>query len=186
MDKQQIINDYFSIKHKYIYECANNILKKQGRTDLASELVSEACLYLLEDDRIQPKTPSEVEGILVNWMNKQIIWQKTAFKKKYIEGQTVPLKDSYKPNWLGELDFECLENNEEDMLEKEFEYQNKLNIIQVNLAEMDYDKKVLYDLVFNQGYDTSGKLAAFIKLSRTTCYFLIKDLKEKLKNGYIN
>jgi hypothetical protein len=178
MDKQQIINDYFSIKHKYIYECANNILKKQGRTDLASELVSEACLYLLEDDRIQPKTPSEVEGILVNWMNKQIIWQKTAFKKKYLDKTHT---DSIKDN----QDFADAEFNEEQILEKEYEYQNKLNIIQVNLAQMDYDKKVLYDLVFNQGYDTSGKLANFIKLSRTTCYFLIKDLKEKLKNGYI-
>ncbi len=177
MDKQQIINDYFSTNHKYIYECANNILRKQSRTDLASELVSEAVLYILEDDRIQPTTHSEVEGILVNWMNKQIMWQKTAFKKKYLEDDyTNPIKDNQ--------DFQESELNEEEILEKEYEYQNKLNIIYVNLSQMDYDKKVLYDLGFKQGYDTSGKLANFIKLSRTTCYFLIKDLKEKLKNGY--
>jgi hypothetical protein len=162
-------------RNKYIYQCAKNILKKVRRTDLYQELVSECYLYVYSiKDKLVNATDNEIESVIINWMNYQIIWQGTHFKKKYIYGN----------NQDENINIETIDEplDEEDILEKEMDFQNKLDAILIKVNQLPLDKKILFDVVFNQNINTSGKLAKHIGTSRTTAYWLIKDLKEHLKN----
>jgi len=188
---QQLLNKYLSTNSDYIYGAAKNILKKINRTDLADVLVSEVYLRLQgKIDSFSGLTTSSIEAIYIRTMDKQITWGKTKFKKDHIENHFNYDIDNIidMQNENKYLNDTLLDDNELDrieeyelQLEEQHHQQNKLNTIYTNLEQLPTDKKILFDLYSNQGYNSSGKLAKFVGISRSSAFALIKDLKERLR-----
>lgn len=172
------IDQYYSKKYDKLQEVANNILKNIDRCDLADTLVSESYLYLTSNiDKIE-KSKSNLESIIVNFMTKQVIWKNTQFKKKFVYERNTELFDNY--------DYDALIDSDDfdDVLEKEFEHQAKINHIENKVKNLSIPDKILYDLAITGEYNTSGKLSRYLNLNRTTTYHMIKNLKKYLKDGY--
>ena len=183
---EKIINKYFTERYDYILECANNILKNIKRQDLKYELVNDAYIYVqtnqekLKDILEQGK----IEAVVVRWMTMQIKWKDTQFKKAWVypnKHHTQKLLDDVEA-------YAILDDTipEEELLETEIENQDKLNYINMTIANDTLDQQLLFNDVFYNGINTSGKLAKHTGISRTGCYYMIKYLKDKLKNGYKN
>ena len=187
---QKQLNDYISSNHEYLYTSAKNILKKINRTDLADELVSEVYLRLQSKiDTFSGLTTSSIEAIYIRTMDKQITWGNTKFKKDYIEKKynqdidniiDMQNEDRYlNDDFLDLNELDRIEENEIE-LEKQHIQQNKLNTIFTNLELLPTDKKILFDLYTNQGYNTSGKLCRYVGISRSSAHALITNLKQQL------
>ena len=180
----KIISDFFNKKHDYLIGCANNILKLIQRKDLKNELVTDCYLYLIDNkEKLDGKIQNgEIESICVRYMTMQVKWSNTSFKKdwvypnKYITAKALEDVESY-----AIIEEEI---TEEDYLKKEKEIQDKFNFLSFRFENDELDKKMLYNYVFSLGFNTSGKLAKHTGLSRTGCYYLIKRLKESIKNEY--
>lgn len=180
----EVLNKYFDQRQDFIYECAKNILKQIKRTDLTNELVSECFIYMAENQKKLKKQANEpfinIEAVCLNWMNKQVVWQKTGFKRKYIM-----FEDNLVDNDVSDFDRYILEEmSDEEVMGKEMEIQNKMNHVYSKYSTLDRDDKQLYQYVYVDGYDTSGKLKKHLRLGRTTCWKLKKELDNKLKDGF--
>ena len=120
--------------------------------------------------------------MLINWMDKQIKWNNTQFKKNWI----------YTDKNLVNAEFDDVESfidldeeiSEEEILSIEKEFQDKLASIQITISNLPIDKQILYQDVFLKGFKSGRKLAKHTGISETGCYYLIKDLKELIKNNY--
>ena len=167
------------MKYAYLLSCANNILKLIKRQDLKHTLVSECYLFLMENkDKLESKIDL-LESVAVRWMTMQVKWSNTSFKKAWV----YPNKH-ITPHQLEDVESYILIEDkitEEELLKAEIEIQEKLNRIQMNLASMSLDQRFLFQNIFEQGINTSGKLAKHTGLSRTGCYYLIKNIKTNLK-----
>lgn len=183
MDK--IINTFFTQRYNYILECANNILKLIKRQDLKYELVNDAFFYISTNkEKLKEELENgKIEAVVVRWMTMQIKWNATHFKKSWVYPNKYHTQKLLPENLES---YAILDDviPEEELHETEIENQNKINYINTTIAKLDLDQQILFDLVYNKGINTSGKLAKHISISRTSCYYMIKELKEKLKNGY--
>ena len=183
MDK--IINTFLTQRYNYLLECANNILKLIKRQDLKYELVNDAFFYISTNkEKLKEELETgKIEAVVVRWMTMQINWNATHFKKSWI----YPNKYRTQKLLLENLESYVILDDvipKEELYETEIENQNKINYINTTIPKLDLDQQILFDLVYNKGINTSGKLAKHISISRTSCYYMIKELKEKLKNGY--
>jgi hypothetical protein len=186
------IDDYFNNNHKYIYDCATNCLKKIRRVDLQQELVTETYLYLIE--KAETLNKEKIAAIITNYMNKSCVWANTRFKIKhlYTDDRLMSIDDmifddNTNPDFNeGIFNLNIESEDDEDILHYEKIHQDKINTIFTNLAQMSTDKKILFDLYFNKGINTSGKLERYLNNSipRNTCWQMLKKLKEDLRDGY--
>jgi len=187
---QKQLNDYISSHHEYLYDSAKNILKKINRTDLADELVSEVYLRLQgKIDSLSGLTTSSIEAMYIRTMDKQITWGNTKFKKDYIEkvynqdiDNIIEMQNEDKyinDDLTDDNELDRIEQNEIE-LEKQHIQQNKINTIYTNLENLPTDKKILFDLYINKGYNPSGKLSRFVGISRSSAHGLITNLKARL------
>ena len=194
MKKLDILNNYFTKNNDKLVEISINILKKRhGNNNLATTLVTECYMYMhdnLEKIKFNEKT---IESMVVNWMNKQIEWNNTIFKKKFIYKNFKEISINKKINTKNDMTIEdTLSEIDEDeidinqMLRNDKKFQQKLEHIFNFVETLPLDKQLLFRDVYINNINTSGKLAKHCGLSRTTCYFLIKNLKEIIKNNYNN
>ena len=72
------------------------------------------------------------------------------------------------------------------------ETQDKISLIYATLENLPIDQKILFDLIYNQGYNTSSKLQLYYKnnmpkgykvLERTSCWKQMCNLKNMLTSG---
>lgn len=186
----KIISDFFNSRYEYLIKCANNILKLIKKQELTQELVSDCYLYIIENiDKLEEKIiQGKIEQMCVRWMTMQVKWRNTQFKKNWVyndEHKTYLDDKLHHNNDATLLDAIMIEeDDEETILQKEMEYQNKINHIETMVQQLPIDKKLLYDIIYVQGHNTSGKLSKFIGLSRTPSYRLMKELKELLRDSY--
>ncbi len=164
------LNQYFTDNYQWLEKTAICLTSKINKRYLAPELISN-CFIHLSEAYTPDMNNNQIKAIIINYMNMQVIWSNTQLKKSI-------LKDN--------PEITIIENNdnEEEMLEKEFLFQNKINHIHKWVAQAKPEDRLLFDIVFNQGYNTSGKLAKHSGLSRTTCYTLITNLKNKIKKTF--
>lgn len=173
-----MLNKLFTKNYAKYLRIAENILRvSKHDISLAADLLNECYIYMVKKDIDGEE--SYLESIIVNWMNKQIKWHKTDFNKRNT------IKDEFIYNYEYNEKETILSNieykeYEEDNFEKMLEHISKRS---ENLNTMG---KRLYELSIIGPYNNSGKLSRFTKLNRTTCYYLIKDLKIYLKDGYNN
>jgi DNA-binding CsgD family transcriptional regulator len=102
-------------------------------------------------------------------MTMQSLWSNTPFRNGWVREE-----------WHSELP-ENLEDEASD--DYEVQHSNEYDKLMQLVAELGPAEKRLYHLAIDGEYNTSGKLAEFTRLSRTTTYFLIKNLKQKLADG---
>lgn len=182
---KQIIDDYFNLRYKYLLECSKNILKTIRRTDLKNELVNDAYIHfsLSTNPKVEANIKAgKIESMMINWMDKQVKWNNTQFKKTWV----------YPDKNLVNAEFDDVESyidlddeiSEEETLSIEKEFQDKLNSIQITISSLPVDKQILYQDVFLNGHKSGRKLAKHTGISETGCYYLIKELKEIIKNNY--
>jgi len=174
------IDQYYSKNYNKLQEVANNVLKNIDRCDLADTLVSESYLYITDNiDKIE-KSKSNLESIIVNFMTKQVIWKNTQFKKKFVYETNMELFDNY------DYDDYIVDDDFDEVLEKEFEHQAKINHIENKVKNLSIPDKILYDLSIIGEHNTSGKLSRYLGLNRTTTYNMISRMKKHLRSGYNN
>ena len=125
---------------------------------------------------------NRIKSIIVNYMNMQVIWSNTKIKKTIVKDNIQPQDVIHYVNQVDDTISE--EELIEEWLEEEFNIQNKVNFIHSWIKKARPEDRLLFDIVFNQGYNTSGALSRHSGLSRTTCYTLIKKLKNKIKEAY--
>lgn len=175
------INEVFNNRYDYLLECSNNILKLITRQDLKYELVGDAYLHL---NKIKDTLSIDinVESVIVRWMTMQVKWKNTQFKKNWV----YPNKHITQSLLEDVESYVIIDETipEDELLSNEKEIQDKLNHIYNQLKNMSIDKKFLFENIFQQGINTSGKLSRYTGISRTSCYYLIQDLKKQLSNGY--
>ncbi len=188
---KQIIDTYFNKNFNFIEKTAKNILNKINKTHMAPELVSEAYVYLIDnqDKLSQLVLQSGPESIIIRFMQYQVLWSKTKFKKNSIINNN---NDSFDNSFENEDPVELSSNKKiqpqiyiiddtEETLEKEKEFQDKYNQLQSNIQNLSKKNKIVWEL-YNKGFNNSGKLSKHIGLSRNTCYHIIRNMKEEL--GY--
>lgn len=173
-----MIDKLYTDRHNHLLTCSTKILSRINRCDLKYDLVNESYEYLL-DQVVDNPTPSKYESMAVQYMNKQIAWNITDFKKKY-------LKQFQKTSQILFIDVNEQQIASEDnleLLDDEYEFQNKINYVKFKFQELDIDEQILFDLVFVKKMG-SGKLSKYLKLNRTACSYIIKKLKTKITKDY--
>jgi hypothetical protein len=174
------LDQLFIERYDYLLECAHNILKLVNRTDLDTTLLSDAYQYVIAN---QHKIEEDkIEASIIRWMTMQIKWKGTTFKKQWIYVDK-KINNNIDTSSLNEID-ETI--TEEDLLKNEVLIEDKLRYIFHSVDGFTLDNKILFEAVFLNGINTSGKLAKHTGISRTSCYYLIKNLKTKLNDGYKN
>lgn len=189
-----MLNKFFEERYDYLLECAYNILKLRGKTELAPELVTEALLYFTENqdtEKFKSKIKKhKLETLVVRWMTMQILWTNTRFKNEFIynDTNTVSLSNNVDgtESWLLDILEDYENKSEEEYLADEKEVRDKLISIAEFINNQPLDQQLLFRDVFINGFNSSGKLATHTGLSRTGCWMLIKTLKDNIKNNYQN
>jgi len=162
------IDSLFTEKYDFYLGVATNILSAQqwDKRDAAA-LLAECYLYITEK-KING-SPNFIDSVVINWMNKQVKWKNTGFQKK-----TVIKNNELSPNHY------IIDEDEE-----EEDYEEKLAHLSQKYNDLDMVGKRLYHLAITGPHNNSGKLAKFLNLNRTTCYYMIKDMKTYLRDGYV-
>jgi hypothetical protein len=182
MNLDEIINEYYSKNQKYLEEVAYNVLKNINKCELADTLVTNSYFYIAENkEKLAEKIEKgQIEAIAVQFMTKQVKWNKTDFKKTftgfYEKGQ----------EFIENIHDQDYDSNKEldQRLEEEYDEQKKLAHIKAQRAKLDPPQQILYDLCIDGPYKSSRKLAKYLGLNRTTTYVMIRDLKLFLKKDY--
>jgi len=178
---KEIVDQYFKLNQKHLLLVAIKLTSKLNKRELHTTLLTECYMYIIENEtKLYGKVINDglLEAIVINWMSKQVNWSKTNFKRKWILNNRWIIDSEYDDR-LFNIEDDSL--NEEDYLRIEDETQNKINLIKFNSSNLDRDNRNLW-LLYMEGINTSTKLSRYTGLSRTTCYNLLKNLKEKLKN----
>jgi hypothetical protein len=180
-DTTKIVNDYYSKNYDKLNDIASRILGKVRRTDLACILVSESYTYVIDNlEKVQGLIEqNKVESVIVNFMHKSVLWKNDKFYKDNISTNT---KSITWDDFMHLTEFD----DEEEMLEKEFVHQSKIAHIRSRHALLDMPSRVLYDLSIEGPYNSSGKLSNYINVNRTTTAILLRNIKNFLKEDYIN
>lgn len=190
---EQTINDFFQSNHKEIKTWAVNCLKLIRRTDLWADLVSETYLYTIKfQDKLQPQIEKgQLKACVIQYMSGQVNWSNTTFKTKFIKSNQhisdleIELADQY-------FNHSEEEQDEEEFFQEEKFIQDKLGMIYSNLAQLPVDQRILFDLIYNQGYNTSSKLQkyyadnmpnSFKAPARISCWRQMSNLKYMLTSG---
>jgi hypothetical protein len=172
-----IIDSYFAANYKKLITVAKNCLRKLKEEDSASQLVSDAYLYVVELPS-PIETTSKLESIIVNYISKQTVWDGTTFKKNYVN---LPKNETMFELSTNDLDYE-----EE---QQELDYNDSMDTFMSNLEELrdslPIEKKILFDLIYKEGINTSGKLYTHLggRVNRTYCWKMIKEIKEYVTNN---
>jgi len=179
---KKIIDSLFCDRYDYLSQIAFNLVSKLNRRDLASTLLADAYQYLIEnEEKLNDKVLNNnmTEAIVVNFMTKQINWNKTKFKKTWIDINPKHIQADFNDK------IEVIDDtiDEEEYLAKEKTSQDKTNHIYATAASLNFDQQILFNLYLS-GTNTSGKLAKHTGLARTTCYYLLKNLKKTLTQNY--
>jgi hypothetical protein len=168
------IDKYFKIHYNYLLTVANNILGVIHKNEYKSTLVNDCYLYMKSKEAEiidENTTENRLKSIAINWMYKQVHWNKTDFKKTWL------INDN------PEVSYDIYEIEPEDTMESEIDYQKKIDHINKKVDNMSLDQKILFEL-FKSGINNSNKLAKHTGLSRTGCYNILKKFKKDLKDGY--
>jgi len=180
---KKIIDDYFSINYEELQQISTRLqVKCLERDDFIDTLIISCYQYLIDSENkvVLEVVTGRLKNVVINWMNKQVIWRGTDFKKDFIYQEDRSIDEE---NWF---DIEDIVEDDEVIMDAEYKHQNKMSHIMSAIESLKFIDYKLYYLVFVDGYDNSGKLSRHTGIPRVTCWMMIRDLKEKLKNGYVD
>jgi hypothetical protein len=187
------VDSYFSKSYERITEVATNILKKIKREDLSNELMNFAYVYVLKSEH-KPKVydlvmNGKVEAVVVNSMYVQLRYPKTDFKKDHVFDCTGSMDEFDETYHSLEVDSS---QDFDEVLEYEFEIQNKSAHLTAFRETLDATDTILFDLAIVGEYNNSGKLSRYLSnkniggldVNRTSCWYQIKDMRKRIKDSY--
>ena len=175
------INNYFTKNYKWVEQTAINLTSKLNKRYLASELISNCYLHLSSLDT-DDMTDNRIKSIIINYMNMQVIWRNTKIKSSIIKDNIQPENVIQYVNQVDDTQSE--EELIEEWLEEQYQIQEKINFLNQWILTARPEDRILFDIIYNQGYNTSGKLSKYSGFGRTTCYSLMTKLKNKIKTDY--
>lgn len=186
---KQIVDNYFTTNQKELHSYCLTLTNRVNRPDLTTTLITSAYIYVI--DNIEKFNDAiinnKIGGHVKNYVTKQIVWSNTQLKKQFIYHDDMPSEpindDEDEDSYLDKRNF-VEADEDEDMYEREFEHQNKINHIEYQYQSLSIPNKIVYDLSIVGEYNGSGKLARYINVNRTTAYHLIKNCKNHLRAGY--
>ena len=148
-------------------EVAENILSNSKyNNNLSVDLLNECYIYMVEKNIEGDE--NYIDSVVINWMNKQIKWHNTDFQKKM----------NINNNELN------INHHLEDEEYEEDDYEKRKEWLEKKYIDLDYVGKRLFELAIVGPYNNSGRLSRFLNLNRTTCYYMIRDMKFYLRDGY--
>lgn len=167
-----LIDTYYSNNHNKLREVAKNCLGKINKKEYIDDIISESYIYITS--LTQEITEKNLESIIVNYINRQVVWNQTAFKS------------NIHPQIINHIDEYHLYSEQEDIDKQVDEQENKLEAITNYTNQLPYTQKQLFNLVYIQGINTSGKLERYFakkgfKLSRTSWWIALKKLRDDVK-----
>lgn len=151
---------------KYLKVAENILSNSKFDNRLASDLLNECYIYMYDKDIKGDK--NYIESVIVNWMDKQIKWHNTDFQKKININNDEITTNHYIED----------EEYEED------DYEERKEWLEKKYKDLDYTGKRLFELSIVGPYNNSGRLSRFLNLNRTTCYYMIRDMKFYLRDGF--
>lgn len=165
------VDKYYEANWSRLVGIAGRVLRKLKRDDLADSLVTESYLYVTgKQAQLEALVMSGgLDSVVVNWINRQSQWTNTPWRRDFVDDDRMDVTVHHDPEW------------EESNLEYEHTHAAQYDALSAVVAELGPVDRRLYELVFVDGHDTSGKLAKVTGLSRTATWSMIKSLKEKLK-----
>jgi hypothetical protein len=183
MDKKEI-DDYFNKNYKKL----ETVIKKNIKHDkhyLVGDIISICYSHLNDSKKTSKlifKNEVDLNAYVICYIINSIKWKRTEIN-----------------NMLNEsvIDYYDIRTNEdeidetiaeEELLQKEMEYDNKLNSIYGTLQSLTPTEKILFDLIFVKGYNSADKLSkalsTHIKIGRTSCWLMKKSLLNKIRDAY--
>lgn len=149
-------------KYHYIYNIETN----------AMAMVNESYIYLTSIT-IESNDENKIKSMVVRNMQNQLIWRvgSRGMVRSELQPTTVEL--------LPEFDID----EEESPIDEE-EFENKLKFIENKVSKLDDHGKKLFELAIAGPYNTTGKLSKYTKLSGTSCYRMLRDMRNYLRDGY--
>ena len=168
----KILDELINERYEKYYNIAKNILGKAGRfanmSDRAYVMVNEAYIHVATN--ISSDNPKFLESCLVNTMHKQVHWKGGPLPKEYINSQEYIIDES---------------SSDEGAYDEE-DHTRRIMHIHNRVARLDHIGQRLYELAIVGEYNNAPKLSKHIQVPKTTAYYLIRDLKKYLKDGYDN
>ena len=192
---KKIVDAYFSASYERILDVASNILSRIKREDLSNELMNFAYVYVLKSEDKSKVYDlvinGKIESVVINSMSTQLRYPVTPFKKDHIFDCTGSMDEFDDSHHSLELDGD---NELDELLEYEYEIQNKMSHLNAFRATLDVTDTILFDLAIVGEYNNSGKLSRYLSnsniggldVNRTSCYFQIKDMRQRIKDTYQN
>ena len=167
--KEQI-DIYFSKNYEKIVEISKNCLLKNNlfNRELEHNLTTQCYEYLLSIDK-EFTDDNELKSYIINYINKQIVWCNTQFKKEHI----------YPYLFDRQIDkfFDLEEENEKNYVNIEI----KMQFLDKFIEQLEFTRQILFNLIYREGYNTNKKLATHLKISIGSAYLLKKKLKDDIQ-----
>jgi len=161
------MKEMFEKNYLRYLEVAENILSNSKyNNNLSVDLLNECYIYMVEKNIEGDE--NYIDSVVINWMNKQIKWHNTDFQKKM----------NINNNELN------INHHLEDEEYEEDDYEKRKEWLEKKYIDLDYVGKRLFELAIVGPYNNSGRLSRFLNLNRTTCYYMIRDMKFYLRDGY--
>jgi len=185
MDIEQTINDYYTNNQERIRTVATKIFKRKNLGHLVDSVINSSYLHVY-DNKDKPKVKAliengKIESIVVNYIYKQASWPGSSVKIDFVDQKHTSI-EVISTDFL-KVDPSVEEEELELRQEAEFEEQSKLAHIEGQKQKLPYDRRILYKLTLDEKMSVT-KLAKYLKLNRTSCWKMTKNLKLFLKKGY--
>lgn len=194
-----MVNQFYNNRYIYLKRCASLSLNriKRNTTELMRDLVTESFLYINKNkEKLLEKIvlSGMIEAICVNYMNHQVLWNNTDFKKQYLYSQNPTYKIfNYETRKSEKMEYHFVDiadhdsyimeeqQDEEFFIKEQLEYQDKITRYNNMLDKMTTEQRCLFDIVYVKGHNSALKLAEYFKdygcESRSTCYYMLRDLR---------
>jgi hypothetical protein len=172
----ETLNTLISQNYDKYVEIATKILKKRKiYNDIhtrANQLVSTAYIYSTKFDS---DDSSFLESVIVRHMTKQPVWKMPGTYKdemSFAEPDQYDDSDNYiSPIHSYDDDFDAKNEIQEEKLQK----------LKIKIESLDYLGRTIYDQVLAKGL-SYPELTRITGIPRTSAYYLIRDLKNYLKD----
>lgn len=154
-----------------------NRFARFDETENFFELVGNLYIYTMNNQEKLNEVVMEgkYHFYCVQWIYNQRRWTGTEYKKntKVIENNSTLLTD---------LDLYDIVDEYEDVLEREYDIQQKLALVRIRYNTLPYDAKVLYDKYYGNG-NTMRAIAKEIGVSPALISQQVSKIRKYIKNG---
>lgn len=168
---KKALDSYINRAYPEVRAYTAYFLSKMGLYIDADTVINNSYLHLLT---INDNTTDEdkVKAYLLNTIKYQILWSTS---KSHKDDRITAIEDNSPDRVQGD------ELNDKILEEKRYSF-NK-GLIEIYRSGLtDNVQRIVFEAYIDKGYTTSRGLAIYFGITHTSAYYLIKELKQNLKN----